>query len=71
MSNITKGVNLESDFWTYIENIRSIVLSEEEGWVVGRSISTYYTYLGIQDDTQNIRLPGKTTGLWAGSMIKS
>ena len=43
--------------------------SEVEEWVVGRRIATYCTYLGIQDSTQNRRLPSKTPGTWAGAMI--
>ena len=69
MSKITKEGNVAADFWTYIDDIRSIDLSEEKGWVVGWRIDTYCTYLGIQDTTQKRRLTSMTSGPRAGSII--
>ena len=71
VSNLTKVGNLAADFLAYIDDIRSIASSEEDGWVVGRSIATYCTYLGIQDDTRKRRLPSKTHGAQEGSTIPS
>ena len=60
--NITNEGNLATDLWTYIYDIRSIELSEEEVWVVGRIIYTYFTYLGIKDATRKRRIPNNTPG---------
>ena len=49
VSNITKEGKLTSGFCNYINDIRSIVSSEGYGWVVSKRISTYFTYLVIQD----------------------
>ena len=51
VSKLSKERNLDADLWAYIDYIIIIVSSEEEGWIVGRRISTYCTYLGIQDTT--------------------
>ena len=71
MSNITKEGKIAAEFWTYIDDIRSIELSEEEGWVVVRQIFTYCIYLVIQDSTQKRKLLSKTPKTWAGSKIKT
>ena len=51
VSNLIKNRNLVSEFWNYIDDIRSIESSSEEGWVVIWRISTYCSYLGIHNVT--------------------
>ena len=61
---------MEEYLWNYIDNIRNIVSSEEEGWVVGSRISTYCKYLGIKDATQNRGLASNNPRPWKRAMIK-
>ena len=60
---------MASDLWTYIEEIISIELSEEEVLVVGRRIATYCMYLGLKDATQKIIFTSNNPGPWTLSMI--
>lgn len=60
---------LASDFFSYVDDLRSTSPSLEEAWQVLQRISSILGYLGIQDAARKRRPPTQRPGVWAGSMV--
>jgi hypothetical protein len=61
--------SIAGDFASYIDDIRTSGIGEDECWSVSRRVASYCGYLGIQDAPRKRRSPSKTPGAWAGSNV--
>jgi hypothetical protein len=60
---------IAGDFASYIDDIQTSGIREDECWAVSRRVASYCGHLGIQEAPQKRRSPSKTPGSWAGSNI--
>jgi hypothetical protein len=61
--------HIAGDFASYIDDIRTSGVGEEECWQVSRRVASYCGFLGVQDAPRKRRSPSQTPGSWAGSNV--
>jgi len=60
---------IASDFFVYVDDVRTTGSSEEDCWVCSRAVASRYSYLGLQDASRKRRGPSQEAGPWAGSTV--
>jgi hypothetical protein len=58
-------------FKRYVDDLRTLGLSNEECWLVGHLLATGFAYLGLQVALRKLRVPDQHPGPWAGTIAFS